>query len=265
MHKCISSFAQALCNNHGSPGEQALLFPSLAAASRCAEFLRHQHQSLPLPDIRILELLPRKLKDFSNEDWTIDPSIAAVIYPYEFQEIAKKFWQHTGEGVSSRRAEFCYKAYEEGLLVERLAAGKLKDAGSCRGPKRYQKGFSVENGCLDSSVKKSSEKGEHCQFIEERFGRNLDLSFVQNAKLAIRRRIAGSLTERPDLPEAQEIIHAQSNRQMRGLSPDDVYLYPSGMNSIFNTHRVLLASRGSKKSICFGFAFAIPSSQTYSD
>jgi cystathionine gamma-synthase len=44
-----------------------------------------------------------------------------------------------------------------------------------------------------------------------------------------------------------------NSRGVTVLSDDDVYLYPSGMNSIFNTHRMMLQSRGQLKSISFGF------------
>jgi cystathionine gamma-synthase len=99
-----------------------------------------------------------------------------------------------------------------------------------------------------------SEGPEECaQFVEERFGRNLDTSLVSNAKLAIRRRIAGSLSADAIVTEA--IAPRDRNNPARGIeqvSVDNVYLHPSGMSSIFNTHRVLLEARGSLRSICFG-------------
>lgn len=49
-------------------------------------------------------------------------------------------------------------------------------------------------------------------------------------------------------------------RRQQDLTEDDVYLYPTGMSAIFNTHRILMAnarSRGREvqKSICFGFPY----------
>ena len=46
-----------------------------------------------------------------------------------------------------------------------------------------------------------------------------------------------------------------NSRGVTGLSDDDVYLYPCGMNSIFNTHQMMLESRGQLKSISFGFPY----------
>ncbi|KAK4959517.1 hypothetical protein LTR28_005317, partial [Elasticomyces elasticus] len=59
-----------------------------------------------------------------------------------------------------------------------------------------------ENG--DASESGTANAQEPAQFVEERFGRNLNVAFAAEAKLAIRRRIAGSLTANVDLPEAME-------------------------------------------------------------
>jgi cystathionine gamma-synthase len=100
----------------------------------------------------------------------------------------------------------------------------------------------------------NAENRESSQFVEERFGRNLDILFVDNAKSAIRRRIAGSLTGE-DLTTPFSATMEKSIRGVANLSEEDVYLYPCGMNSIFNVHQVLLETRGSMKSIMFGFPY----------
>lgn len=79
------------------------------------------------------------------------------------------------------------------------------------------------------------------------------MSHASKAKLAIRRRIAGTLTANVDLSIALDTpLQLEPNGSANGFSEDDVYLYPSGMSSIFNTHRVLLKARGAMKSISFG-------------
>jgi cystathionine gamma-synthase len=100
-----------------------------------------------------------------------------------------------------------------------------------------------------------AENRESSQFVEERFGRNLDVLYVDNAKSAIRRRIAGSLTGEIDLTAP---LGAEVEPTIRGVaqtSEDDVYLYPCGMNSIFSIHQMLLEARGPMKSIMFGFPY----------
>lgn len=76
-------------------------------------------------------------------------------------------------------------------------------------------------------------------FLEERFGRNLDLSFAKEAKIALRRRISSKINESGS----------------GGVSEDDVYLYPSGMASIFSAHRAVLEAGGNYKSVCYGFPY----------
>lgn len=102
------------------------------------------------------------------------------------------------------------------------------------------------------------EGHDRARFLEERFGRNLDVEMAGSAKLAVRRRIAGSLTVDADLGEALETPEDASRmRSVPNFSVDDVYLYPGGMNAIFSTHLMTMRARGSdsRKSICFGFPY----------
>ncbi|SPB51962.1 unnamed protein product [Aspergillus niger] len=94
---------------------------------------------------------------------------------------------------------------------------------------------------------------EHVQFIEERFGRNLSTSLAGQARLAVRRRIAGVLTVDMELNEALE--EKSGEGRVAGLTESDVFLFPTGMSSIFNAHQMLMAAKGEMKSICFGFPY----------
>lgn len=99
------------------------------------------------------------------------------------------------------------------------------------------------------------------RYVEERYGRNLDLSLAPLAKLAMRRRIAGVLREGPgEAIPVQDMTGAkreESTRGVTGLTEDDVWLYPCGMNAIFHAHQVAMEAwkREGKevgKSVCFG-------------
>lgn len=238
------------------------MFPSHAIASRCLDFLRVHTSTVCLKMVRIVDLVMDSTMDSAGPLSKIPLTISAVIIPRALYGVAKAFWQHTGDGISSRRAEFCYKAFNDGLLVE---TGSFSSVGrpqrSCKGPKRYQRAASMEHTQAPPStapheIDKSmaiSDRSDYTQFVEERFGRNLDLSLVKNAKLAIKRRIAGSLTANVDLNEALALTWDTNNgRRVRDLSDSDVFLYPTGMSAIFNMHRTLMAIRGALKSICFG-------------
>ncbi|KAJ1820346.1 DExD/H-box ATP-dependent RNA helicase dhh1, partial [Coemansia sp. RSA 2599] len=85
-------------------------------------------------------------------------------------------------------------------------------------------------------------------YVEERFGRNLSLKYTANMKAALRRRIAGALSEE------EQKQGAQVERGVAGLSADDVYITTTGMGAVFQAHQALLRT-DSGKSVCFGFPY----------
>ena len=187
-----------------------------------------------------------------------DPIVSAVLLPRNHAKIAKMFWQHSGDGISSRRAEYCHKAFNEGRLAAKKAASATSNGhgliSPTKGPRRYQKKESVDTSAHKiSAVMGVLEGKDSVQFVEERFGRNLDVSLAANAKLAIRRRIAGALTANVDLQEALEMSKLPTRKvRVEGFSEDDVYMYPCGMSAIFNTHRTMMACQSPRKSISYG-------------
>ena len=261
---------------HGSPSEQAFLFPCRSAAVNCVQFCYSQ---ATFPS----ESAPSIVNLYPNDEER--PTISAVLLSRNFTKTAKTFWQHTGEGISSRRAEYCHKAFEDGRLSAKNAFkvgggddGKAWET-SCKGPKRYQKpqkkdvlsivgnGETLETFPVEPQNSNLVERNGWEQlpqtaapireFVEERFGRNLDFSLSNRAKLAIRKRIAGALTANVDLAEALEASHTPTRTALvDGFSEGDVYLFTCGMNSIYNSHRLLMACRGKHKSISYGYAWS---------
>jgi len=261
VHKTIQAFAETIVHRYGSPKEHAFLFSSHAVAARCVSFFRNQISFLDTEStLRIIDLYPiagsgdNDVPHFNPEN----PIISAVLFPKTHTNIAKTFWQHSGDGVSSRRAEYCHKAFKDGHLEARRGNQVENSTSLSKGPRRYQK--KVPTGNLPISIPARTQRadpseGKDCvQFVEERFGRNLDISLANSAKLAIRRRIAGALTANVDLQEALKTHSRPPARtaQVDGFSEDDVYLYPCGMSSIFNTHRIMMAIRGQLKSVSYG-------------
>jgi cystathionine gamma-synthase len=228
-----------------------MLFPTNATASRGRDFIM---RLAPEANVRIIDLVPSAEKERSEELDIISPKITALLYQKEYFSVAKQYWQHSGEGVSSRRAEYCFSLFREGLLVEpsTLAQSTPKSPRVCKGPRRYQKKTSVDFDSLNGSTE--GEVQDPVQFVEERFGRNLNITMTNNAKLAIRRRIAGSLTADVGLTEALALdMEASTTRNVLGFSEDDVYLYPTGMSSIFNAHRNIMKAKGQLKAVVFGY------------
>ena len=281
IHQSIASFAEAIVVKYGHPGERAMCFPSTSVATRCIDFLirqssKHntqvstgaQEQTSDLKrgkDVRLVDFEFQGEELISIKDRIAVSTITAVLFPGNHFNIAKTFWQHSGDGVSSRRAEFYHKAFEEGHLISRSDPEQQASvvARASKGPRRYQTDSSIDKYHTSKSAFKdptrpdsrTPEKNDYVQFVEERFGRNLDASLAANAKLAIRRRIAGSLTADVDLREALDISgDPVAIRDVTGFSEKDVYLYPAGMSSIFNIHRLMLATRGPLRSISYGYA-----------
>ena len=256
-----------------------MLFPSVTVAARCKRFIGEGDSSTTStaaqvtnsasrPDhtqgTRLITLMFR-IDDTGVSVEQNRSLLSAVIFHIKFAQAAKTFWQHTGDGISSRRAEFYYELYRKGYLeaqpivqIDGLTASPLRGG---RGPRRYQKvdantdvgNTRADSGIEETSLTSISENRDFAQYIEERYGRNLTPQGAKNAKLAIRRRIAGSLVDDLDLPEAIAIsAESRTERNVGDFTVDDVYLYPSGMSSIFNTHQTLLAARGLLTSVSFG-------------
>ena len=289
INPIITAFAEEIVKEYGLPTEQALLLPSHAVAVRCIGFFHDQIPWLRRGQyLRIITLTPgTENKKPVTLTERVESRIIAVIFPRSCFPTAKTFWQHTGEGISSRRAEVFRKAFDKGhLMIDQTPSiskisslpgqtdGESTTFSDCtqsspnvtpqisKGPQRYRKTptqgeshvASVAAPANGSSLETNAVDGkDHVQFVEERFGRNLDPKLGANAKYAIRRRIAGALIADLDLHETIGLAGTTGReRGVTNFSVDDVYLYPSGMSSIFNTHRSLMKSRGMMKSICFG-------------
>ena len=226
-----------------------MLFPSPATAARCATFVRTYAPEVESRKIRVLDF---ELKESSAAEFKYaSPRVSAVLFPGDVWSVAKQYWQHAGDGVSSRRADYCHELLKAGILV--LKKKEDDTAIFCKGPKRYRKNASVD---LTASTNGNNAAEGADAFIEERFGRNLELQFAETAKAAIKRRIAGSLTADVPLENAMEQKQDEARkRDVADFSDDDIYLYPCGMNAIFNAHRTILAARGDMKSVMYGFPY----------
>ncbi|KAI9847889.1 MAG: Structural maintenance of chromosomes protein 6 [Thelocarpon superellum] len=249
IHKSIAHFADIIRQRYGKANEQAMLFPSHRVALRCAEFVRIQAQARQQPRVRAVELQLRPTTSTDTSASVLRSGCSAVLYPSELHPRAKSFWQHSGEGISSRRAEHCHRAYERGELMVPGDAETVEAKGDekpGRGPRRYQRSSPPPKSGVD--LPKTGDDPGH--FVEERFGRNLSPSQSTCAKVAIRRRIAGAIHT-----AASRLDPHPSSGTLRKPTEDDIYLYPTGMASIFNAHRVLSMARGSMESVCFGFPY----------
>ena len=263
IHKSIDRLASNIVQRYGSSEiDNAMLFPTRRCAERYVNFLFQQNPNAVHSDLRILDFVP--LTEDSSK--FVQPRLSTVLYPKPLWPTAKSFWQHTGEGISSRRAEFCQHMFDQKTLVE---SSSLVDSTPrlAKGPKRYQRPMSVDHGKSNGSSSPANGEGkiqngvgvpDSAQFVEERFGRNLNIDLAAQAKLAIRKRIAGCLTNDAELPDSLEQpidTTKVRDRDAPGFSVDDVYLYSGGMNAIFNAHLALRSTVGEMKSVMYGFPY----------
>ncbi|KAF3763729.1 PLP-dependent transferase [Cryphonectria parasitica EP155] len=264
IHKSIAALAQVIAQDFGQPGQKAMLFPSRTAAQRCQAFIKAKAPASAQDNLGSVHLVLDSSNPAATPLRPIHPTVSAVLFLPEAFSYAKQYWQHSGDGISSRRAEFCHGLLAQGLLVPAGSpkAAPVRQLPPCKGPRRYQKPMSVDDLASTAPARNSQQPDasgpdseESSRFVEERFGRNLDISLVERAKTAIRRRIAGTLTSDVDVGEEPLPQAEPSNRGVQGLTEHDIYIYPMGMNAIFNTHRLLLSARGSMKSVEFGFPY----------
>lgn len=254
IHKSIQKLSSSILASHGRPGEDCMLFPSAHIAHRCNRFLKQHTATLTPPSVRIVEFTPRVTGATRT---TIISGLSAVFFPAPDFKVAKQFWQHSGDGVSSRRAEFCQQELEEGVLVEKGLPDELSQR-PAKGPKRYSK-VAADKGAGG----RISPTEDTSRFVEERFGRNLGVEFVANAKLAVRRRIAGTLRSNVALSDAIALSR-EGGRDVDGFTEEDVYLFPTGMSAIFNSHQLLMETIEPRKSVCYGYIiFFLPSAGLY--
>jgi cystathionine gamma-synthase len=248
IHRSIREFCNAVLKAYGKPEQSGLLFPSFLVAQRFELYLLRTCPQLARDSLGVVEL------DSSFNSSLVSARVWACFFPSHVAQIAKQFWQHTGDGVSSRRAEYCYSLFKAGLLCRK----SIVDSGHsrCKGPRRYQKIGPKHNGQsdqMDINSPPTIELDGHSSYVEERYGRNLSISLASNAKIAIKRRIAGLLTADVELDDFFKANQETAQSRNRGFSEDDVYLYPTGMSAIFNTHQYLLAAKETMKSVCYGW------------
>lgn len=254
IHGVIRELEKNIEHKYSRNGERCMIFPSYAAAKRCREFIKTRSQN-PNIQRRVLQLsTPPPATDFEKSS-RIELSFSIVFFPPDEFPLAKQYWQHSGEGISSRMAEYVLK--ELFTLPKRdqtRAQGRSKQELQAQFIQRKSPSISASVRANSQSQNEEVEK-EFNTFIEQKYGRVLDLKFAEEAKIALRRRISGEAEK-----SSGEADKSEKNEKIahRGIALDesDVYLYPTGMASIFHAHQALLGSAEiAKKSVCFGFPY----------
>ncbi|SCV74039.1 BQ2448_6471 [Microbotryum intermedium] len=343
IHHQIQQLADLAIAKFGQANESCILLPTARTAQCCVCFLSSRN---PPMQSRIVEWSVAAATTFPSDDEDDLDALAkrrtihlqACFFDEADFSVAKQYWQHTGDGISSRTAERCLillgeieaegAAHQHGRRQSQTSplsassgeassssssfVAPSKPAGRYGGKAgggrygvvkpssnpnsgaatatplasklRYSTASRPRNGThsdeseltsmvnsldalppCEALVAADQDEDVLTRYVEERYGRNLDLSLAPLAKLAMRRRIAGVLRETPGqaipvermgkTPDGEE-----STRGVASLTERDVWLYPGGMSAIFHSHQLAMSAREKDgkpigKSICFGFPY----------
>lgn len=242
IHSDIQQLCKLIESSYARDDEKCFIFPTYNIAKRCRSFVKEKAATMnpPLhPAVRILQLSTPAPANAEEESYKIEANIAIVFFPSNLFPLVKQYWQHTGEGISSRLGEYFLSEMKDKLAEE--SNNKYlssKDSTSSRSPRTSRSSRSSRSSV---SVHNNNNKQESATFVEERFGRNLDLRFAKEAKKILLSRLA-------------------SEYDPQYADSDNIYLYPSGMAAIFNAHRAVLGCSTPEdalklKSVCFGFPY----------
>ncbi|KAL1410361.1 Cystathionine gamma-synthase [Vanrija albida] len=278
IHLSIQKLAANCLAKFGQAGEDAMLFPTPRIAAEARDFLAAQNPPIPS---RIVERVicpgANSLKSASAGTGIDCIELQVLFFGKEHFPYAKAFWQHTGDGISSRMADRALAFLGELPAgpgapnpAPAPAASSSNGSASHIAPQPQRGGYSrnrhYARKCVPGAAPAPTEPArtdspaeddgaDVSTYVEERYGRNLPLFNAPLAKTALKRRIAGGV-----LPQDKEFGVSSEAEVKRGVTDDDVYLYPGGMSAIWHAHHLARVARqrsGTKegKSVCFGFPY----------
>ncbi|MBW0467503.1 hypothetical protein O181_007218 [Austropuccinia psidii MF-1] len=281
IHHDIRKLAEVCQAAHAlTSSERCMLFPSQKAANLCRNFVADQALKQLGSQIGIENQCRMvTFEVFSSQqstafigqtDCRLQVFVLFVPNDRIFQ-ISRTFWQHTGLGISSRFAHRCLRllgsnyASKANPILTSMSQLPSPPISPRTGPRRYTvKPSSQISSSIIPPTPIALEDESAATYVEERYGRNLPVQFACAAKLALRRRIADILQETPTSIDTglPETTLKHSIRGTGQLTENNVYLYPSGMSSIFFAHQIAMTlhsqlqpNKPIGKSICFGFPY----------
>ncbi|WVQ78716.1 hypothetical protein IAT38_000803 [Cryptococcus sp. DSM 104549] len=286
IHRSIQKLASLCLTKFGQPDELCILLPTPTVAAAGRDFLASQEPTIPS---RIVEFVicPSSSSLVDNSKFVVGVDcveLQILLFNKEHWAFGKAFWQHTGDGISSRMAERALAFLGETPAgVQRVPTPPLErppsKAPSYRNRHYSRRPTSVpptpsttgsgqntpsSSMILDDApcepVTEETLTPELGTYLEERYGRNLPLFNAPLAKQALQRRIAGGLLPGDeDHGKIQDVARGGGSGK-KAVTGEDVYLYPCGMSAIWHAHdiaRIMRRNAGEKegKSICYGFPY----------
>lgn len=272
VHRSIQKLARICEQKFGANGERCFLFPTKKLAEACRAFMLARSaefgSTVPVRLVQFVVCPEDKQSNGASHARSGSTSgtcveLHIVLFPADSWPLAKQFWQHTGMGISSRLAERALSMLpdETAPPPSPVLSRPMKSAN-----RHYSRSItSIPKSPTLSSpppVARPEEPdslgADESTYLEERYGRNLPVAAAAAAKRAMRRRIAGVLVsdDHPDVHAGSNDVEiGPSSRGVSDVSEDDVFLFPTGMASIWAAHQLALGVRPVAKSVCFGFPY----------
>jgi cystathionine gamma-synthase len=233
FHPFIKKLFGYCSDRFADSGEGLLILNSRSACHQCRAFLEQRARGL----FRLLEFI------ITPEERSTEkiPVLYVILFPIELSKIAKEFWQHTGTGISSRFATFC-------LLRLHLLFPEMDEKTHLgRGYKDYTRNHNHQ-------IQRQSRKEEVNTWVEERFGRNLPFEFVHEAKMTLRKRIAGVLGDASE-SAVLDLFASGPDRMCKGVDESHVRLFSCGMSAIYFSHQIVTLLKVNLPTVQFGFPY----------
>lgn len=241
IHSVIQLLIGAIENKYGRSKEKCMVFPSYKVAKRCRAFMEAHggHGG------RVLQLTSAGPKTEGEKSTVVETSIGVVFFDPQDAKLAKNYWQHSGECISSRQAEY--------LMARLFSQTAIAITGDQKSAIQAQKIQQMSPSLKQFNRDKDDDDVDG--YIDQKYGRVLDLKFAGAAKVALRRRIITNVSNvhKHELLDLDQIT--SDNGATKIFHEDDVYLCPTGMSAIFQCHQALLNIYPAKKSVCFGFPY----------
>ncbi|ORY27448.1 pyridoxal phosphate-dependent transferase [Naematelia encephala] len=289
IHRSIQKLANLCLAKFGRPDELCILLCSPKVAVTARDFLASQEPPVPS---RIVEFvicpsaasLPTAAVASDGASTSSAVSIDCVelhilLFDKSHWSFAKAFWQHTGDGISSRMAERALAFLGEtpaGIQPATPTFGS--ENAPIKAPATRNRHYSRKPTSIPSTptlpvapttpvpetptepVTDENLTSDLTTYLEERYGRNLPLFNAPLAKQALKRRIAGGLLPSDEGYGQVEDVARGGGPGRKAVTEDQVYLYPGGMSAIWHAHDICRKARRASgvpegKSICYGFPY----------
>ncbi|CCF56980.1 hypothetical protein KAFR_0B06830 [Kazachstania africana CBS 2517] len=105
LNKSVARLCDILNDKYAKDNELCLCFPSYNVAKRCREYIRHGSNDSNVK-VRILQLATSKPLNEGERQFKMESKIAVVFMLKNYYDLAREYWELSGEIVSSRLAQY---------------------------------------------------------------------------------------------------------------------------------------------------------------